>query len=301
MQKWQAHPKSVWSLAFSPDGARLATACHGEAALFDPTDGIRERRFQADTGQYSSVAFSPDSSLLAVAHGHDVNFHELATGTQLFGLNLGVTLDPSVPLVGFQSVAFRPDGGALVAGGSGMLHLFSLNPRELYPSSWSLGGGNTLYVVFSPDGTELATPADGGRLLLWDAYTREARGLLTRGRLLPGRPALHGPAYSPDGSVLAIGAAGGEIHLWDRMSQTVQGILAGHTGEVLQVAWHPSGDLLMSGGFDGTVRFWEPRAGRQIACFAWEIGRTHRVAFAPDGLTAVAAGHTGWVVRWDVA
>jgi WD40 repeat protein len=58
----------VSGVAFSPDGALLATASRdGTARLWDPTTGQHCTTLRGHTDLVSGVAFSPDGALLATA------------------------------------------------------------------------------------------------------------------------------------------------------------------------------------------------------------------------------------------
>src|SRR5262245_3701939 len=60
------HRDSVTSVAWSPNGQRLATGSKdGTAKVWDAVSGREERTFKGHTGPVESVAWSPDSQSLA--------------------------------------------------------------------------------------------------------------------------------------------------------------------------------------------------------------------------------------------
>ena len=91
------------SVAFSPDGQRLASASYQMVEVWDVLTGQEIRTLKGHTGAVSSVAFSPDGHRLASAS---------ADGTvKVWDANTGqepLTLKGHTGRV--ESVAFSPDG-----------------------------------------------------------------------------------------------------------------------------------------------------------------------------------------------
>ena len=100
------------SIAFSPDGRRLATAGWGsyKAHIWNVLTGTLEQTLEGglDDGWVRDVAFSPDSQTLASASGNSVQLWDAATGA------LKHTLEGHSDLV--TSVAYSPDGRAIASG-----------------------------------------------------------------------------------------------------------------------------------------------------------------------------------------
>ena len=106
-------------------------------------------------------------------------------------------------------------------------------------------------VVFSPDGTTLASGVWGGTVKLWDVATR--RNVAT----LSGHTGLvYSVAYSPDGTMLASGSWDGTVKLWDVAKKENIISLEGHTDRVYSVAFSLDGTTLVSGSYDGTIILW---------------------------------------------
>lgn len=72
-------------------------------------------------------------------------------------------------------------------------------------------------------------------------------------------------------------------------------LLAGHTAEVLTVAFSPDGLLLVSGSLDGTLKFWDPIKRTMLHSFQ-TMRQINDVKFSPDGNTIVTGGPNGSVL-----
>ena len=100
--------------------------------------------------------------------------------------------------------------------------------------------------------------------------------------------------YSPDGKKLAVGSSIG-IWLYDANTGDVLALFAGHTEDVVSIAFSPDGKTLVSASYDYTVRLWDVQTGKHKGTI---FERTTHITFSPDGETLVTAGYT--VGLWDV-
>ena len=110
------------SVAFSPDGERLASAGgDGTVKIWNSRTGELIQKFDAHTGFACSVAFHPDGKHLAsVGADKQVKVWDLATGKPLF-------TEPcdAVHVYGTAyAVAFSPDGDKVAAGSDGAVKVW---------------------------------------------------------------------------------------------------------------------------------------------------------------------------------
>jgi WD40 repeat protein len=194
-------------------------------------------------------------------------------------------------------------------------------------------------VVFSPDGTTIASAGDDGMVCIWDAATYKegfppiAHGPKVRavafgpGSLLvsagdgmgvflsdwrasarPDMPAmLEGTvkvveclALTADGKTVAAAGVDGMVYLWAIADRSLLRKLQGHTKHVHGLAFLPDNRTLLSAGEDGVIRVWNWPAGTTEATI--DVGRhhVHGLAVSADGaMLAAAVGGTG-LRRWSL-
>jgi WD40 repeat protein len=285
---------SSHSVAYSPDGKRLASARAQEVKVWDAQTGQQLHTLKGGTvaGNWSNcVAFSPDGKRLASYGGPgtlQVKVWDVQTGQELLVLkghsgNVG-------------SVAFSPDGKRLSSGGwanqraaeaaqGGLGSPVKVWDAQTGQELLSLKGpGIVGSVAFSPDGKHLASGSK-----VWDVQTgQQLLDLKVNGDARV--------AYSPDGKRLATGDGRGEVKVWD--AQTGKELLTiKGTSYVFGLAFSPDGKRLASTSRDDrTVKVWDAQTGQELFTIKG-TGSVHGVAFSPDGKRLVSGGDS--LMVWD--
>jgi len=284
----------VVAVAFSPDGATLASASFDGTRLWNLATG--EQIDRLPTGPVFAVTFSPDGATLASAgdSGAVVRLWDTATGQQI-----------GPPLTGHTDVvtkmAFSPDGATLAsASRDGTVRVRNLNTgAPIDQPLWQSLNGHTdsvISVAFSPDGDMLVSASLDETLRLWNPATGQQIGQPLNGHEGP----VFAVAFSPDGTRIASAGDDGAVRLWNPATGQQIGQLP--TGRVRGVAFSPDGSRLASAGQDGTVRLWDPATGQQIGQpLTGHEGGVGGVAFSPDGSRLASAGADGAVRLWDPA
>ena len=306
------NPAVLRSIAFSPDGTRVATGGEEEVVrVFDAADGRAHAALFTGAIQVTRLAFSPDGRRLHAA------------GWGMGGVKV---FDPArdprgrrVPVWPGQISALTFDReGLRILGIDWMFGLLtSADPvagdvrrDRLLPVAdshhWPRGD-----FAFSPDGGRLAAPTrrDPAVIGIWDvALGRPVAAL--RGS---GGP-ITAVAFGPDGRSLATAALGAAkarpiVTLWDLASGRATPIRTFEAGPnpVETLAFGADGRRLAAGGGarrqedSGWVIAWDAETGAVLGALD-RVGLVMSLAFHPDGVRlAVADYEESKVHLWDLA
>lgn len=209
------HAGPVTSVAFSPDGAWLASSSADQTIILWETANYQpQKRMVVSTLAQNpvwSVAFSPDGQVLASAsEDGQVIFWDVATG-QSIG-------DPLIGHIGGVLVlVFSPDGKTLATGGQDKtIRLWDVDTRELIATleghiDWVLS------LAFSPDGRTLASGSRDNTIHLWRLSSRSADLLIGHDNWVTDL------AFADDGDQLISSGRGGQIIWWDVASRSMLG------------------------------------------------------------------------------
>ena len=149
--------------------------------------------------------------------------------------------------------------------------------------------GYTWALVFSPDGTRLATAGEDGLTRLWDTSTAKMT-TQCQGHTLK----VLSVSFRPDGRRLLTASADGTVRQWDSTTGLeVEAAYDRHTGEVVSAAYSPDGNSVASGGTDRTIRLWGASNRRDVAVLHGHTGFVSDLAFSADGLRLASTSQSG--------
>lgn len=307
-----AHVAGVASVAYSPDGNRLASV-GGDGAVrvwtvtangtLTPLVRFEGQARPASVSGFSpltGVAFAPDGRYVA-AVGADsiVRVWDVETKSEVRGLRGHTDW--------VTAVAFSPDGRYVATVGvekDSVLRIFELPPLDVSASGGHLLAVNA--VAVSPDGKRVATAGTDQTIKLWDLATGKQVGTLIGNADVPFSVAFLGNDALVMGGSLPTRDAG-RLHLW--RTNPAQLIGSVPTGEVYTVIANSDGSKLAAWAS-------RPAVGDNVKNNSFELydakgtllatvsdkGRELRaVTFTPDLSWAVAGDRQGTVRIWDLS
>jgi WD40 repeat protein len=281
----------------------------------------------------NALALSPDGKLLAqlarvAPTGYTVTITDLAKDKQLATIEMGRTaLSPRA-----NSLVFSPDGSALAIASLSaprepklelydtatgkLLHALAVapvNPKDGGAVRPALANRATA-VVFSADGSMLASYSGQNQLLLWNTATGQQSGTLP----LADQNPLRSAAFTPDGRCLAVEHNDDTITLYELATTQVRHIYGDKPPQPMKqnrvlvaaldapvlashMALGRDGRTLALARSNQTVCVWDIATGKELATFKGHGGAVNAVALSPDSQSLVSASADTTALVWDMS
>jgi WD40 repeat protein/transcriptional regulator with XRE-family HTH domain len=295
---FRGHTARIYRVAFSPDGARIATVSFDKQfKVWDSVTGkelLTAPTLMSNAPWTSKPWFSRDGTHalnLNLGAGDTVNVETW----DVIGGKLIATINLPVPAKTTTWNATSPDGTRMAFG-----HF------DKTATVWDLTTGKLLMtlrghasyiqdVEFSPDGTRIATASDDRTTKIWDAQTGNLVLTLAGHSLL-----IQSLAFSPDGARLATASSDGTAKVWDARTGRELLTFSGHTNFVYGIAFSPDGTRIATGGLDRKAFVWDATNGKVLFTLLGHSDAVIGVAFSPDGKRLVTAGRDNTAQVWEL-
>jgi RNA polymerase sigma factor (sigma-70 family) len=304
------HGDAVLSLAYSPDGKKVASGCgDGTVWVWEAATGKEMLSLKAHHYFISAVAFSPDGKVL-ISRGREdtpgpyggagtIRVWDLATGRELRqfkGLEHGGGV-----------IALSADGKTLAAGSYGTtIFLWDLASgkelRQLKSDRF-----HAINVALTSDGKVLASGGHCSTVRLWDVGTGTVLREIEHEQ--PSNDFDLAVAFSPDGKILASGSLESAIRLWDvatgkelaQFKAKQLGFGAVQCYGLRSFTFSPDSRTLAVAGKDGLIRLWDVATGKELQRLEGHHGGVISVTFSADGKTLASGGADASLRLWDVS
>ena len=289
------HTAAIESVAFSPDETLLASAHHdGAVRLWDRQTQKQIATLTGHKAAVRSVAFSPDGALLA-SGGKDM--------ARLWNVRKRKRLAAFKHKEIVESVAFSPDGKTLASVDESCIRLWDTRrKREVGtlgqepPREGPIRFRSTIRsMIFSPDGTLLASGGIDNTLRLWNVQKRKQIFMherATSGNVLA-------VTFSPDGNTLASAGTHKEINLWHVAEPELIATL--NTQAIVRtLAFSPKGRFLAA-DVGAKIRVWDMKTLAMATTLEGCERSVNSIVFSADGKMVVAGSLDGTIRFWDTA
>jgi WD40 repeat protein len=278
----------VWSVAWSPDGTRLAWGDHdGRLVIIDPATGIEQARFNNHSGMLQQITWSA---------GNDF----IATGDQTGALHLydmRASLHRSIQAHSdvISMVRWSPDNRRIATGSQDRTVAITDVSNAAVIARME---GHTSFVssvAWSANGRWLASGSLAPpHLLVWNVeegtYT-EFAGMAS---------VVEASAWSPIAPLLAVSSADASVRVFTADGELRHVFEADGYGSP-DFAWSPDGQRLALAA-EGTIAIYEVGSGRRVSEWPAHRGeyRIRIAGWSPDSRTLVTHGGLDGVRVWNV-
>lgn len=199
----RGHDDVIFSIAFSSDGSKLASASFDQKVkVWDVKTQSELQTFTGHSDFVYAVAFSPDGTKLASASkDRTVALVDLASGRSQFTFS---GMDQDV-----LAVAFHPDGKSVVSSGFETA-IYWWNPQTGEKIKTQPGHGVAVHeLAFSKDGKRLVSAGADRTARIWDGATGIPLKTLTVGSVV------YSVAIDPKNKLVASGSFDGLVRVWE--------------------------------------------------------------------------------------
>ncbi len=281
-------PTALLSVAWSPDGQRIATADRiNGVRLWDVAQQKPLVTYAQSMGiGITALAWSPDGKRIVSASANaTAQMWDADTGNLLY--TYAAHRGP------VQAVAWSPDGRYIASADAA--HVVLIWDAATYRTciTYARHRQPVTSVSWSPNNRSVASASVDGTVQVWDVLS--SRCVLTY--------ALHNGvvevvAWSPDGKLMASAGADRTVQVWNALHGSHVCTYQGYSERVRTVSWSPDSTRIAAGSWDKTVQIWYAVAGSNASTYNQHVDRVSAVAWSPDGKQVAIGDASGKLHVW---
>lgn len=155
--------------------------------------------------------------------------------------------------------------------------------------------GQATVVVYSPDGTLLASGGGDGKIKIWDPLSGQTRHTLS-GHDGP----VSGLQFDASGERFFSVGTDGKMVIWESETGNLLDERQLHQSAIRTLALSPTENKLATAGVDGKVHVWDAATWVEELILTEHTSYVTDIVFSPDGLWLASASLDGRVLLWDV-
>ena len=284
-----AHRAVVQSLAFSPDGTRLASGSFREVKIWRREDAAVTIRKSEALGAVVSASSDDGKRVVSADERGTLHVLDAVSGTALKtipGENTG-----SLALLGVSPDATK----AITYGTDGTLAFWSLAEGKCLARKEGIVGVRVL--MWTRDGKAIVTAGDDKLVRVWPFPAGEKPEVVVSKEFTNATGAITAMVSGTDPDLLIVASADGKVRLWN--IPEAKPVREFHIAGVVALGLSSDGKQLAAGRGDGTVQVWDLAAGKAIIEISGDVPTIARLD-ALDWVVA-AEGLEGAFQKQEVA
>ncbi|KAL4982172.1 quinon protein alcohol dehydrogenase-like superfamily [Aspergillus falconensis] len=320
---------SVWSVAISPNGTKIASGSgRGTVRIWKVSTGSVIKTFEGHEDIVRSVTFSLDGKMvISGSYDRTIRIWDVQTGCLRHILRGHTDSIKSVAFLGNSQLVscgwdktirfwdantgdshhvLEPDmgpihaiiplanGERLAIGAARGVQIWHSKHAELLATLVQCAEGiEVSSLATSSNGRHLVAGFRDGAVRIWNPET----GIVQQ--ILQTAAPVDCIAITDDGQKVAL-ASTVTIYLWDTDIQTHQGPLTAHTSIIGPIEVSPCQKWIATGANDGTVGLWDRATGLMVRMLHGHSSGIWALSFSRDGRWIASASDDSTIRIWDL-